>query len=121
MFAFISVAAAYSNGTEWLNQCISYIQQNIGYVDEFTKRNTPKIKVVRPQASYLVWFDCKVLGLSQAQLNSFFVDDAGLALNDGEIFGKEGIGYMRLNVGSPRATLVKAMNCLKAAYDKRGF
>ncbi len=119
VFSFISVTAAYSNGEEWLEQCKSYIQKNIDYIDKFTKEHTPKIKVLRPQASYLVWLDCKDLALTQDELNSFFSDEANLALNNGEMFGKEGIGYMRLNAAAPKSIIEKAMNQLKEAYIKR--
>ncbi|MDE5677328.1 MalY/PatB family protein [Phocaeicola sp.] len=116
VFAFLSVEAAYSHGTEWLDQCLAYIQGNIDFVDEFLKRHAPKIKVVRPEASYLVWLDCRELGMSQEALNDFFVDKARLALNDGAMFGKEGTGFMRLNVASPRCVIEKAMGQLAEAY-----
>ncbi|NDV59064.1 MalY/PatB family protein [Bacteroides sp. 519] len=113
VFSFISVAAAYSNGTEWLDQLIEYIQGNIDFTDNFLKENVPAIKVIRPQASYLVFLDCRELGLSQEELVKFFVDDARLALNDGTMFGKEGTGFMRLNVGCPRSVLKQALEQLR--------
>ena len=117
VFAFLAVEAAYSHGTEWLDQCLAYIQGNIDYVDEFLKSHAPKIKAIRPQASYLVWLDCRDMGLSQEALNDFFVDKAHLALNDGMTFGKEGEGFMRLNVASPRSVLEQAMKQLAEAYS----
>ena len=119
IFAFEGVKAAYSNGTEWLDQCLAYIVKNIDYVDDFLKTHTPKIKAMRPEASFLVWLDCRELGLTQKELNDFFVEGAGLALNDGESFGKQGKGYMRLNVASPRSVLEKAMAQLEAAYKRQ--
>jgi len=116
VFAFLAVEAAYSHGTEWLNQCLAYIQGNIDYVDEFMKQHTPKIKVIRPQASFLIWLDCRDMGLSQDALNDFFVDKAHLALNNGVAFGEEGEGFMRLNVASPRSILEQAMMQLSDAY-----
>ena len=116
VFAFLAVEAAYSQGTEWLDQCLAYIQGNIDYVDAFLKENAPKIKVIRPQASYLVWLDCREMGLSQEALNDFFVDKAHLALNNGLAFGEEGRGFMRLNVASPRSVLEQAMKQLAEAY-----
>lgn len=116
VFAFPAVEAAYSNGTEWLDQCIEYIQGNIDYVDSFLKENTPKIKAVRPMASYLIWLDCRELSLNHEELNSFFADKAGLALNDGEMFGREGAGFMRMNVGTQRSVLERAMKQLAEAY-----
>ena len=116
VFAFLAVEAAYSHGTEWLDQCLAYIQGNIDYVDAFTREHTPKIKVIRPQASYLIWLDCREMGLSQQALNDFFVDKAHLALNDGVAFGKEGEGFMRLNIASPKSVLEQAMRQLAEAY-----
>jgi cystathionine beta-lyase len=118
-FAFLSVEAAYSHGTEWLDQCLAYIQGNIDYVDAFLKEHAPKIKAIRPQASYLIWLDCREMNLSQKALNDFFVDKAHLALNDGAIFGKgQGDGFMRLNVASPRSVIEKAMKQLADAYQQ---
>ena len=116
VFAFLAIEAAYTHGTEWLDQCLTYIQGNIDYVDEFLKSHTPKIKAIRPQASFLVWLDCREMGLTQDALNDFFVDKAHLALNNGVAFGEEGEGFMRLNVASPRSVLEKAMKQLADAY-----
>ena len=117
-FAFLAVEAAYSNGTEWLEQCLSYIQGNVDYMDEFLKANAPKIKVIRPQASYLVWLDCREMNMTQEELNRFMVDKARLALNDGAMFGKEGEGFMRFNAGTPRSVIEQAMKQLAEAYQE---
>ena len=117
VFAFLAVEAAYSHGTEWLDQCLIYIQGNIDYVDAFTREHTPKIKVIRPQASFLVWLDCREMGLTQEALVDFFVDKAHLALNDGTAFGQEGTGFMRLNVATSRTVLEQAMKQLAEAYS----
>lgn len=115
LFAYLAVAAAYSNGTEWLNQALAYIQANIDFTERFLRENIPGIEMIRPQASYLIFLDCRKLGLSQKDLVKLFVDGAHLALNDGAIFGKEGEGFMRLNVACPRRLLEQALNQLKAA------
>lgn len=114
-FAFNSVAAAYSHGTEWLEQMLDYVQGNIDYVEQFLASELPQIGMIRPQASYLIFLDCRKLGLSVQELNGLFVDKARLALNDGAMFGKEGEGFMRLNVASPRSMIVEAMYRLKKA------
>lgn len=115
MFAYLSVAAAYSNGTEWLEQMLAYISANIDFTENYLKEHIPAIKMIRPQASYLIFLDCRDLGLSQKDLNRLFVEDAHLALNDGTTFGKEGEGFMRLNIACPMATLTKALEQLKQA------
>lgn len=119
IFAYIATEAAYNEGEEWLAQVKDYIWDNICYVDQYLKNNIPQIKAIIPQASYLVWLDCRELGLNQKDLVSLFVNDAGLALNDGSIFGKEGEGFMRMNVGTSRKVLEEALNNLKTAVDNK--
>lgn len=115
IFAFTATKAAYTYGAEWLQQMRSYVIENVNFVDEYLKKNIPQIKAYRPQASFLIWLDCRELGLSQPDLVHLFEDKAGLALNDGTMFGKEGEGFMRLNVGCPRPILSKALESLKKA------
>ncbi|PXV64487.1 cystathionine beta-lyase [Dysgonomonas alginatilytica] len=115
IFAYLAAQAAYEKGEEWLTEAKEYIWGNIQFVDQFLKTNIPQIKAMIPEASFLVWLDCRELNLTQKDLVSLFVKDAKLALNDGVMFGKGGEGFMRLNVGSPRPVLEKALNNLKAA------
>ena len=119
LFAYLSVAAAYSHGTEWLDQVVAYIKGNIDFTESYLKERIPAIRMIRPQASYLIFLDCRELGLSQEELNRLFVEDAHLALNEGTTFGKEGEGFMRLNVACPRATLEKALRQLEQAVNNR--
>ncbi|MCD8165839.1 MAG: PatB family C-S lyase [Bacteroides sp.] len=119
IFAFKTVEAAYTYGEEWLEQLLAYIQENVNYLDKFLKEQAPKIKAILPEASYLVFLDCREMGLSHEQLVNFFVNKCGLALNEGTTFGKEGEGFMRMNIGCPRPTLEKALQQLKLAYDKQ--
>ncbi len=114
-FAFNSVAAAYSHGTEWLDQMLSYVQGNIDYIEQFLASTLPQVEMIRPQASYLVFLDFRKLGLTQKELGSLIVDKARLALNDGAMFGKEGVGFMRLNAASPRSVIADAMQRLQSA------
>lgn len=116
--AYVGAAAAYSHGTEWLDQMLAYIKGNIKYLDEYLKEHLPAIKAIIPQASYLVFLDCRDLKLSQEALCSLFEDKAHLALNSGTTFGKEGEGFMRMNVGCPRATLTKALQQLEKAVKE---
>ena len=115
LFAYIATEAAYKYGENWLKQMLSYIEGNISFADDYLKKNIPQIKVIKPEASFLVWLDCRELGLTQKELVSLFVDKAKLALNDGEMFGSEGKGFMRLNVGCSRKLLKKALENLKKA------
>ena len=119
IFAYTATEAAYTYGAEWLQQMRMYITENVRFVDEYCKSKLPKIKVYPPQASFLVWLDCRDLKLSQPELVSLFQDKAGLLLNDGSMFGPGGEGHMRLNIGYPRSVLSSALDALKKAIDKK--
>jgi cystathionine beta-lyase len=114
-FAFIGVAAAYSHGTEWLDQMLAYVQGNIDYMEQYLATSLPQVGMIRPQASYLVFLDFRKLGLPQPKLNKLIVEKARLALNDGAMF--EGEGFMRLNAASPRCVIEEAMHRLSDALQ----
>ncbi|MBO4801688.1 MAG: PatB family C-S lyase [Bacteroidaceae bacterium] len=116
LFAPIATIAAFSpEGEEWRQQMVRYVEGNVQFVEDFCREQLPQIRPVRPEASYLVWLDCRALGLEHDALTDLFVNRARLALNDGEMFGSEGRGFMRLNVGCPRSLLQQAMEQLRAA------
>ncbi|WP_029904350.1 MalY/PatB family protein [Prevotella sp. 10(H)] len=119
IFAYLATQAAYEHGSEWLDEAKDYIWKNVTFVDDYLKKNIPQIKAMLPQASFLVWLDCRELGLSQAELVSLFVKDARLALNDGTMFGQGGEGFMRMNVGTPLANIQKALDNLKSAVEAK--
>ena len=128
IFAPIATIAAFSQGEPWRREMLRYIEENILFTEEYFAQHIPGIKVIRPQASFLVWLDCRGLGLDHDALLDFFINKARLALNDGEIFDTEGDpnapihnehcasrGFMRLNVGTPRAILRQALSQLADA------
>lgn len=115
IFAYLATEAAYDKGEDWLDEVKAYIKSNIEFVDEYLKKNVPQIKAMIPEASYLVWLDCRDLGLTHKELESMFVNDAKLALNSGTMFGAGGEGFMRMNVGTQRVNIEKALNNLKIA------
>jgi cystathionine beta-lyase len=115
IFAPIATIAAFRHGEEWRKQMLAYVEDNIRFVEEYCDAHIPGIRPLRPQASFLIWLNCRGLGLSHEQLLDLFVDKAHLALNDGEMFGPGGEGFMRLNVGCPRSIIKKALNQLSQA------
>jgi cystathionine beta-lyase len=117
LFGDIALEAAYAQGDEWLEQLLNYIGKNCDYVVDFLNKNIPQIKTDKPEGTYLMWLDCRQLGLSRQQLDQFMIEKAGLALNSGYIFGDEGEGFMRLNVASPFSVIAKAMKQLKQAVN----
>lgn len=115
LFAYSATVSAYNECDDWLDEMLKYVQSNVDFVDSYLKNNIPEIKAILPEASFLIWLDCRLLNLSQSELVKLFVDKAGLALNDGAIFGPGGEGFMRLNVGTSKLILEKALNNLKKA------
>lgn len=110
VLAFDAVAAAYTHGTEWLDQCLDTIQSNIDYVRDTLAARLPKVGMIRPDASFLIFLDFRRLGLTQEQLNHLITDEAHVALNDGSTFGAAGTGFMRFNVASPRTVVAEALD-----------
>lgn len=120
LFAPIATIAAFSEeGELWRRQLISYLEDNVRYVEDYCRGWLPAIHPLRPQASFLIWLDCRELGLSHKRLIDLFVNRAHLALNDGNMFGIEGRGFMRLNIGCPRKLLQRAMDQLRVAVENK--
>ena len=113
--ATVAAEAAYRNGEQWLDEMTAYVEGNIEATIDYFNRYIPMIKPLRPQASFLIWLDCRALGLTQPELEDLFINKAGLALNSGTMFGEQGKGFMRLNVGTSRAHLMAALDRLRAA------
>ncbi len=113
--AMTATEAAYRHGHEWLEQCITYIEGNARYVCDYCRDHIPGVRAVMPQASYLVWLDCRQLGLSHGQLVDLIENNARLALNEGSMFGTAGEQHMRLNVASSRSVIEEAMKRLELA------
>lgn len=116
--ATVGTEAAYRYGEPWLDELLKYIEENIAAVEDFFAREIPEIRPVRPQASFLTWLDCRKLGMTQPELVDFFVNKAHLALNDGTMFGRQGQGFMRMNIAMPRRQLLAAMQQLADAVNR---
>lgn len=117
ILAHIATIAAYRHGAEWRREMLKYVEGNILFAEEYCREHIPGVKVVRPEASFLIWLDCRGLGLDHEQLCDLIVNKARVALNDGEMFGKEGKGMMRLNVAAPRATLEAVLSAIRVAVE----
>ncbi|QUB77990.1 MalY/PatB family protein [Prevotella jejuni] len=118
IFAPIATIAAYQKGEEWRKQMLAYVEDNVRFVEDYCREHIPGVRPLRPQASFLVWLNCRGLELSHDKLLELFIDKAHLALNDGEMFGPGGEGFMRLNVGTPRSVLRQALEQLAKAVNE---
>lgn len=121
VFGHVGFEAAYTKGKVWLDELLEYLQGNIDYLDICLKEYMPSITMRKPEGTYLVWLDCRGLGLDYKGLKSFFFEEAKLGLSAGLSFGKEGEGFMRINLATPRATVEEAVSRLHKAYETRHF
>lgn len=119
LVSIIATEAAYRHGGQWLEECLHYIEGNVDFVHDYCRDHIPGIEVVKPQASFLVWLDCRGLGLSHEEVVDLFINKARLAMNEGSMFGEAGRCHMRFNMGSPRSVLEQALRQLEAAVKEK--
>ena len=114
----VGMQAAYQHGGPWLDSLLVYLEENRDLLVNFVNERLQGVEVVAPQGTYLSWLDCRTLELDQkegAYFNNFFEEHARVAMNDGGWFGRGGVGFVRLNFGCPRSTLMEALERLEAA------
>jgi cystathionine beta-lyase len=110
----VAMLAAYRDGEPWLEQAMAYMQANRDYVYTYVNKRLPGVSMARPEGTYLAWLDCRGANLP-GNPHKFFLEQAGVALNDGAAFGKGGEGFVRLNFACPRATLERALEQMREA------
>lgn len=118
-FSMTGFEAGYRHGGPWLDELLEYLQKNRDFVVHTVNSCMPGITAFEPEGCYLVWLDCRGLGMSDPELKAFFVHEAGVGLNPGITFGEEGSGFMRLNLACPRATLDTALRQIREALERR--
>lgn len=116
IFGSVALEAAYTHGDEWLEQMLVYLWDNFRLLDDFFKNRLPKVKVIKPEATYLVWLDFTAYGMNDTKLLKFVVEQAGVGLNNGGKFGTGGDGWLRINIGCPRSILKEALESLGKAF-----
>lgn len=121
IFGSVALKTAYEQGDEWMRQLLEYLQGNVDFVYDFMTANIPSVHCYKPEATFLMWLDFRKWGMTQEELNRFLVQEAGLGLGDGSVYGIEGTGFQRLNIGTPRSVLQRAMNQLLEAVRKHGL
>lgn len=117
LFGNVASQAAYTYGDQWLGELLDYLRRNLDMAETYFSAQIPTIKMIRPEATYLVWLDCRELGLNDDELNEFMIKKARLGLNEGRTFGPGGSGFMRINVACPLAMLRDALERLKGAVS----
>jgi cystathionine beta-lyase len=117
VLGMVALEAAYRTGAEWLDQLLAYLQGNLEFLLDYMDKRIPAIKPVRPEGTYLAWLDCRGLGLDDAGLKEWMYQRARVAMNEGHTFGEPGRGFLRLNFGCPRATLLEALQRIEHAAN----
>jgi len=115
LFGFTALEAAYRYGDEWLEQLLDYLQGNLEFLMQYFAKRIPEIKVIRPQGTYLVWLDCRNLGMDDMTLRGFMREKAKVGLDDGFLFGSGGSGFQRMNIACPRIILDEALKRIEIA------
>lgn len=119
-FSSVAMECAYRSGGPWLNELVEYLQGNLVYIREFLEAEVPGVQLVEPQGTYLAWLDFRGLGLETKELARFLVERAGLALNPGYWFGRQGAGYARMTIACPRPMLEEGLGRLASAAKGLG-
>jgi cysteine-S-conjugate beta-lyase len=115
IFGNTASIAAYTNGHNWLDALLDYIDNNVEFVKDYCGKMIPEIIPVQPEATYMIWLDCRRFGMSGKDLQNFFVHKAGVGMNEGSTFGPGGEGFMRMNLGTTHQTVMKAMEQIERA------
>lgn len=114
-FAITAFEAAYREGEAWLETLLDYLCETRDCVATFLNEQIPWIKLIPAEGTYLLWLDCRALNLSDTELKHFFIFEAGVGLSPGILFGEQGSGFMRLNIGAPRKTVMQALENIRQA------
>ncbi|WP_371380053.1 MalY/PatB family protein [Sporomusa aerivorans] len=118
VFGTLPVEVAYNECDYYADQLMTYLQGNLDYLLQYFAERIPAIKVIKPEATYLLWLDCRALAMPPDELQRFFLEQAKVALNEGSTFGKSGTGFMRINIACRRAVLAEALRRIEAAVNK---
>lgn len=116
LFGAEALKVAYTECEDWLMEALAYIEENYRYLQSFLKTHMPKIKIIKPEATYLAWLDCRELGLSQEELMKLFLNKAQIYISSGTDYGACGKGYVRMNIACSSTNMKEAMKRLKSVY-----
>ncbi len=118
-FGLTAVETSYTYGEEWLEQLIDYLEGNLATLVDYVERELPQLRVMKPEGTYMVWLDCRAISESPADLKKLMFEEAGVAFSEGSVFGKQGAGYLRVNLACRRALLQEALELFGQAILAR--
>jgi cystathionine beta-lyase len=118
-FSLAAFESSYRDGEEWLEALLAYLTQTRDFVADYLAKHIPKIKLVEAEGTYLLWLDCRELGMADGELRKFFIHEAKVGMNPGPVFGAGGSGFMRMNIGASRLIVAEAMERIARAVNAR--
>lgn len=111
--SMVAFEAAYRKGDEWLDALMKYLESTRDFAVDFVREKIPGINIYPPEATYLLWLDCRNLGMDDVQLRDFFVRKCKVGMNPGSVFGDGGSGFMRMNIGTRRIEIIDALERIR--------
>lgn len=118
-FSIVAFEAAYRTGGEWLDALVIYLTATREMVRQYLAEYLPEVQLIPSQGTYLLWLDCRGLGMNDNELEHFFIFEAGIGMNPGISYGREGSGFMRMNIGAPRHRIRQALESIRNALERR--
>lgn len=118
-FSIAAFEAAYRDGKDWLDELTIYLAETRDMVQEYLHKHLPKIRLIPAEGTYLLWLDCRQLGMDDKTLQQFFIEEARVGMNPGIAYGKAGSGFMRMNIGTPRNQIKQALDNIRAGLNRR--
>jgi len=117
LFGTVASQTAYTHGDQWLDELMAYLNSNFQLLDSFLKEEIPQLKLIKAEATYLAWIDFSATGLTDEEIKSKLIHEAGLGFSHGAIFGKGGEGFQRMNLAAPRTTVQNALENLRRTFS----
>ncbi len=117
LFGRLATETAYIHGADWLDQLLDYLEGTLDFMESYFAKHLPQIRMIRPEGTYLVWLDCRALGLDSKSLHRFFLDRGRVYLENGSVFGTAGEGFMRMNIATPRKLVKEALKRMREVVD----
>lgn len=112
----IAMQTAYNTGDKWLDKLLVHVEDNINFAITYIEEYIPKLQVIKPEGMYLIWINFKELNIEDKEFNQLLVNN-GIALNPGFWFGKDGNGFLRMNLATSKKTTLQGLEKLKSTVD----
>ncbi|MBD2845748.1 pyridoxal phosphate-dependent aminotransferase [Paenibacillus sp. IB182496] len=118
-FGLSAVVSSYTYGDQWLDELLAYLAGSVDALIAFCAERLPQVRPIRPEGTYMVWLDCRAVSEDPEELKRLMFEEAGVAFSEGSVFGRQGAGFLRVNLACPRALLMEALERFAAAIEAR--